>query len=108
MAEGFKESDWRQFKAVHEILRDRYCQQVLDEISAKVTSAKGTPTERFWDVVKMLKKRAKEQEDTFADYRRSTAFFQLLRMRRLGLLTDEELSRFSEQLQQQIRYFAEM
>ena len=45
----------------------------------------------------------KELADAFDDFRRSTAILQLAVMRRMGLLTDEELSLFTEQTQEIVR-----
>jgi len=55
---------------------------------------------------KLLKNRDKEMARAFDDFRRSTAVLQLAIMRRMRLLTDEDLSVFSAQTQEQVRGIA--
>ena len=51
----------------------------------------------------LLQERDEALARAFDDFRRSTALMQLAIMRRMGLLTDDELSVFSEQTQQTVR-----
>ena len=97
------ESDWRQFKKVHPILLERFCARTLDELRAIAVSNEGTAHDRYLRLYALTKKRDKELANGFDDFRRSTAVMQLLILRHMGLLTDEELSGFSAQTQQQIR-----
>ena len=105
MSSQIPEPDWRQFKQVHQTLLERFCAGVLKELSAITTDPNGTPHERYLRAYKLLHKRDKELGRSFDDFRRSTAVMQLSVMRRMGLLTDEELSRFSAETQNTIRAF---
>ncbi|NQU10395.1 peptide ABC transporter substrate-binding protein [bacterium] len=97
------ESDWRHFKRVHELLLERFCRQVLDDLADLLRAEEGTAHERYQRVYTLIKERDKDLADAFDDYRRSTAIMQLTLMRRMGLLGDEELSVFSDQTQAIIR-----
>jgi len=103
MSSHIPESDWRHFKRVHSELLERYCARVLDELAAILKSGDGTAHDRYIRAYKLLKNRDRDMARAFDDFRRSTAVLQLAIMRRLHLLTDEDLSVFSAQTQEQVR-----
>lgn len=103
MPSHIPESDWRHFKRVHDELLERYCARVLDELAASLKAGNGTAQDRYVRAYKLLKNRDKDLARAFDDFRRSTAVMQLAIMRSMGLLTDKDLSVFSEQTQAQVR-----
>jgi hypothetical protein len=106
MSSHIPESDWRHFKQVHDALLERYCTRVLDDLTAVAKAAGGTAHERYVRAYKLLERRDKELARAFDDFRRSTAVMQLAIMRRMGLLSDKDLSVFSAQTQEQVRGIA--
>ena len=103
------ESDWRRFKEVHAKAEGRYCERVLEEVAAIVnSSAEGSAHDRYLKVYKVIKDRDKQMANAFGDFRRSTAIMQLGIMRRMKLLTDEELGLFSEQTRTRIEGIASL
>ena len=100
------ESDWRCFRQVREVLLERYCQQVLDELSAVAKSTEGTSHQRYLQAYKLLQDRDDALAGAFNDPRRSTALTQLAIMREMELLTKKDLGVFSAQTQEQVRRFA--
>ena len=103
MSSHIPESDWRHFKRVHNELLERYCARALDELAAQLKTGDGTAHDRYVRAYKLLKNRDEEIARAFDDFRRSTAVMQLAIMRAMRLLTDEDLSVFSEQTQDQVR-----
>ncbi len=97
MSSDIPESDWRRFKEVRAKLLERYCSRILEEVVATSQGAGSSAHERYLKVYKLLKERDKQMANAFDDFRRSTAVMQLGIMRRMKLLTDEELGLFSEQ-----------
>ena len=95
MSEHIPESDWRQFKELHLILRERFCRKVLDELGNVISSSDQSAHERYVKVYRLLERRDKELARAFNDFRRSTAIMQLMIMRSMRLLTDEEMRRFT-------------
>jgi hypothetical protein len=89
------EPDWKVFRTVREAALDRYCARVLDEC-AKVIRGGGSNHERYLRLFRILKQRDEDLALAFNDFRRSTAIIQLARIHALGVVTDEELGRFSE------------
>ncbi len=109
MSWDIPESDWRRFKEIHTKAEERYCERILQEVAALVSRrAEGSAHACYWKVQKLIKERAKPMEDAFGDYRRSTAVMQLGIMRRMQLLTDEELGLFSEQTRTRIEVIASL
>jgi hypothetical protein len=90
------ESDWKHFRAVREAALDRYCARVLEESAAIIASERGTNHERYIRLYRLLERRDRTLADTFDTPRRSRAHVQLARMQALGLVTDIEFARFSE------------
>ena len=91
------ESDWKIFRTVRQAALDRYCARVLDECAAVIRDTSIANHERYLRLYRMLDKRDDELASAFNDFRRSTAIIQLAHIRRLGVVTDEELGRFSKE-----------
>src|ERR1039458_2453347 len=106
MSPHIPEADWRHYKRVRDEIFERFCARVLDELAAILKDGNGTAYDRYDRACKLLKTRDKELRRNFEDFRRSTAVWQLGIMRRMGLLTDEDLSVFSTQTQEHIRGIA--
>jgi hypothetical protein len=103
MPGNIPESDWRHFKRVHQVLLERFCERTLDDLRAMLRATEGSAHEQYRRAYKLLEVRDQELARAFDDFRRSTAIMQLVIMRRMGLLSDDELSVFSEQTQQIVR-----
>lgn len=102
------ESDWRRFKEVHGKIFERYCSQILAEVAEASQATQGDAYDRYVKVYQLVKERDKQINRTFTDFRRSTAIMQLGIMRRMKLLTDEELSGFSEQTRVRVEGIASL
>ncbi|HVG44749.1 MAG TPA: hypothetical protein VM890_08460 [Longimicrobium sp.] len=76
---------------------DRYCARVLDECAAVIQDTSKTHHERYLRLFRTLDKRDDDLASAFNDFRRSTAIIQLAQIHRLGVVTDEELRRFSKE-----------
>ncbi|MBV8752586.1 MAG: hypothetical protein JO328_06985 [Hyphomicrobiales bacterium] len=95
MQDRINESDWRIFKPLREKALERFCERVLDEVVRIRAETGKTQHERYIEIYRMMKERDIELERVFDYLRRSTALMQLVGFRSLGLVTDEEYSRFS-------------
>lgn len=90
------ESDWKLFRAVREAALDRYCARVLEESAAIIADERATNHERYGRLFGLLARRDRTVADTFDMPRRSTARMQLAQMHALGLVSDIEFARFSQ------------
>jgi hypothetical protein len=90
------ESDWKKFKGLHDIAMRRFFEISVEEMTRRATATKGAAQKRFGDALEYAQKRRKEAVELFDGMKRSAALIQLARMRREGLVTDEELLPLTE------------
>jgi hypothetical protein len=93
-----KESDWKILRQVHKEALERFCEQVLSEIERINSDRAKSFHQRYLDIWQVLRRREKEMAETFNDLRRSTAFTHIASMKGRGLLTEDEFSRFSQEM----------
>jgi hypothetical protein len=102
VSQDIPESDWKIFRQLHRVALERYCKQVLADIERISSDASKTPHQQYLDVFAVVRDRNKELATMFDDMRRSTARFQLSLIHSRGLLTEDELQRFSPETRQMI------
>jgi hypothetical protein len=98
-----KESDWKVFRKLRELALERYCERVLEEVRRKTEKRDSSYHERYLKLWALLRKRDKTIAYAFNNPRRSQAFFQLSNIVAENLLTDAELSQFSEETREAIK-----
>src|SRR5215469_2728846 len=108
MSSDIPESDWRRFKEVHSKLLERYCCRVLEEVGNASRGTAGSAHDRYLKIYRLVEQRDTQMANAFNDFRRSTAVMQLGIMRRMKLLTDEDLSLFSEQTRTRVESIASL
>jgi hypothetical protein len=106
MSRDISEGDWKVFRQLHPIARDRFCQQVLFEIGSISSAPSQSAHQRYLKVFHLLSDKDKQLAALFDDPRRSNARAHLCMIASAGLLTDEELSRFTEETRKSISVYA--
>jgi hypothetical protein len=96
MSAAIPEADWRVFRSLHPIWIDRFCKRVNGELLRALSDDSRDAYQQYLAAYKLMHERDKEIASAFDDFRRSTAIFQIAIIRKLGVITDEELGRFSE------------
>jgi hypothetical protein len=96
MPGGIPEGDWKIFRQLHSVWLDRYCTRVNEEMKRGLSQSGLSPHERYLKVYRFIHDKDRELGLAFNDFRRSTATLQIRLIKNLGVITDEELSRFSE------------
>jgi hypothetical protein len=99
------ESEWKILRTVKEAALERLCGRIMDQSQA-VIQGRGTNHERYLRLYKVVQDGDDEVAWAFNDLRRSTADYRLAAMVKLGLVTDEELGRFSEATRESTRFLA--
>jgi hypothetical protein len=89
------EADWKTFRQLRAVALERFCERVLADIRSASSVAGHSAHERYLKVFEILRDKDKELASLFDNPRRSTAKVQLSMIVSAGLLTDEELLRFS-------------
>jgi hypothetical protein len=104
MFEEIKESDWKILRELRPIALDRYCLRVLSEVERLSSQPEKTSYERYLAIYDCIKQRDKELGRIFLNPSRSKALLQLMLLWSDGLLTPEELARFSPETVEKIRF----
>jgi hypothetical protein len=110
-----KESDWKRYRGMVADLRERYLKEKNQELADMLTSSDKTPTERFWDSLERMKIVPRHfadmtesrrdigperiLQDCLDPHSRSNMFMSMMFMLRYGMLKEEDLEGFSEELQ---------
>ncbi len=102
---GIPEADWKILRQLHPILLDRFCRRVLDEIQGAAADPSRTPHQAYLAVFDLIRRRDEELANAVADMRRSMAVIRICQMRSLGLMTEEEFGRFSEETRTIVQQF---
>jgi hypothetical protein len=97
-----KESDWKQFRSMIGFLKERYLKEKNQQLAEILTDTERTPTNQFWDAFEEMKKEKKILEDCLDGHSRSGMDISMLLMLRYGMLKEEDMKGFSEELQEQL------
>lgn len=94
-----KESDWKHFKALNEVVLQRLAQQALDSIQSIATSEDRSPYDRYQAMVAETKDWDEKFRIGFGQFSRSRMLMQIGYLRSLQLVHDDELAGFSSDVQ---------
>jgi hypothetical protein len=107
MYSGIPESDWKKIRDLKPVLLDRFCQRILQEVAFQATEPSQTPHERYLAIYKLIHERDRDIAEIFNGLSRSKAMMCILNAHRHGLLTEDELGRFSEDTSSEAKRFLE-
>ncbi len=92
-----KESDWKLLRKLKPQALERLCQRVLEEMQQAASEPSQTFHQRYLKVFALLQERDEELAWAFDGHSRSNAWLKLRAIASLRLLTEQELSEFSEE-----------
>lgn len=96
------ERDWKTFRSLKDELLSEACERILQKVDALLVDRKGHEHERYLALWDLLKEEDDDIALMFDDPRRSNVSTKLRALRTRGLLTDDLLSRFSEETRKRI------
>ncbi len=97
------EADWKRFKCLVPKVRERYLEQQNALLLQVLSAANRTQTERFWDTFEQMKDLSKVLRDCLDDHRRSKMVMDMLLMLHVGMLVQDDLAEFSDELQARLK-----
>jgi hypothetical protein len=97
------ESDWKAFSKMLPELRERYLTKLNARLIKMLENPGQTPTERFWDAHEKMHKESKILRECLDGARRSQMHIMVCSMLYYGMMDSDDLSKFSEEFQQQIK-----
>ena|SRR6266853_3271814 len=95
MPRSIPESDWKLFRQLHSVALDRYCQRLLEDVQRIAGDARRTPHQRYLAIYELIEQKDRDLSRAFDDMRRSTALVQLAIIHSHGVITEEEIMRFT-------------
>jgi hypothetical protein len=93
-----RESDWKRLRDLKQIALDRFCSRVLSDVEKGSSDPGATSHQRYLAIYELIQNRDRELGRMFDGLSRSNAVEKLLLMHRAGLLTEDELAGFSEEI----------
>jgi len=90
--------DWKTFREMLPDLRERYLAERNKALISILSDEEHTPTEQFWDTFNAMKKEDKILRDCLDGYSKSDMDMHILLMLRHGIMKDEDLEFFSDEL----------
>ncbi len=102
----FKEKDWKLFRAKIGGWQEAYMEKLLKEYR-EILSEDIPASKRFWKLEKKIREDQKNPGVLIDDMRRSTMLVDLYNLISWQVITLEDLSDFSEDLQKKIAWFTE-
>ena len=102
------ERDWKTFRSMKDTLLDRACKNILKKVDMLIKKSGSQSHKAYLELWKFLKKEDNEISIMFDDLKRSNAIPKLAAQVRNGLITEDELMRFSEETRKSIRFINEL
>lgn len=100
--DNYPESDWKLFRVKIVEWQENYIKRTNKILVKILTDEKLSSADRFWKAEKMIY-REKNKTSIVADMRRSTMLLNILKLYKEKSITLEDLSDFSEQLQNDVK-----
>jgi hypothetical protein len=97
------EKDWKHMRSMKPRVLNDACARILADVEASVRKRDERNHEAYLGLWALLKKKDAEIASMFDDFKRSTALFKLAAWYRYGLVSDSELTLFTEETQNMVK-----
>ncbi|MBU0711773.1 hypothetical protein KJ762_02350 [bacterium] len=97
------EKDWKIYSKMILDLRERYLKEKNIEIKQILEADGKSETDRFWDARDKIEKERKILIDCLDDYSRSNMVFHMCLMYKYGMLKEDDLLKFSDEIQSRVK-----
>lgn len=105
---NFQESDWKLFRSKLDELRERFLNKKNIELAKYLADPSKTSTEQFWNTLEEMKNIETILRQCLEGYSRSDMFLHIFAMYKHGMMADEDLQQFSDDIQQNVKSFLEI
>ncbi len=105
---NFQESDWKLFRSKLDVLREKFLTNKNIELAKYLTDPSKTATEQFWNTFEQMKDIETILKQCLEGYSRSDMFLHILAMYKHGMMADEDLYQFSDEIQKNVQSFLEI
>lgn len=101
------EKDWKTLRSLKDQKLSAACDKIFQRVEAIAKNRGDKTHQAYLKLWKVLNQADQEIVAMFDDLRRSTAIVKLAHWRKYGILSDDELSRFTTETQATIRSLSE-
>jgi hypothetical protein len=106
MTRSIPEKDWKYLRSIEAELLSDLCRKINERAAEILRSESGSEHEKYLKLYKHIEASDVVIADCFNDWRRSNLWFKLPLLRRHSLLTDEHISRLSDESRELLDRFA--
>ena len=99
--------DWKLFRERLSDWQENYMEGLVKEYVNFLNDDKKPASDKFWELEKRIKE-DKHQPGVIMEMRKSEAIWDIVRLTRLKVITYDDLSEFSGDLQQEVKSILEM
>lgn len=96
------EADWKHFKKVKVATLDRYCRMTLDDAVERINNDALSNHEKYISLYKLINSRDKKMSEVFDYNSRAKVMLQLRLFKFQGLLSSEQITGFSGEVQEHL------
>jgi Cdc6-like AAA superfamily ATPase len=100
MMNKIPESDWKKIRAMKDDLLNSVCEAILDDIATVIEDSEQKSHQAYLKLWKILNKEDTTIVAMFDDIRRSNAIHKLVLWYKNKLISDDDISQFSEETQE--------
>ncbi|MEI8592744.1 hypothetical protein [Photobacterium sp. Hal280] len=96
------ENDWKVLSGLKANLLNSVCETIFQRIDQVSSDRKGREHESYLELWKLMSKEDDAIAEMFNDLKRSNALFKIAALKHYGVLTDEQLTLFSPETQDEV------
>ena len=94
--------DWELFREKLAVWQENYMARLIKDYIALLSAGDRNASDKFWELDNKIRT-DRRHPGVILNVRKSEAIYDILRLIRLGVITYEDLSDFSEELQQTVK-----
>ena len=99
-------SDWKFYREKIGVWQESYMEKLNNEYIDLLRATDKKASDKFWALEKRIKN-DRRHPGVIIEMRKSNAIYDMVSLVRLGVITCEDLTDFSEDLQQAVKYMVE-
>ena len=101
------QKDWKLFQEKLSVWQENYMEDLVKEYADFLNNDKKPASEKFWELEKRIKE-DKRHPGVIMKLSKSETIWNIIRLIRLKVITDDDLSDFSDELQMEVKRILEM
>jgi hypothetical protein len=105
---SFPQKDWKYLQSIKQEMIDRTCEHIFLKVEALAIARKGNEHRSYRDLWVLLKKEDTKIIEMFDNLTKNQAIYKIVNQVRHGALSQDQLSKFTEETQDQVNYILQI